>query len=193
MDWTSLIGPAVVAAVVSGIVTTIGFLVNRSTSLTMHQQKLEADRGLAERKFVLDKNLAELKFTYDKEATAWRRRYDLAEQILSSAYEVRDALLWARARVVLDGEGKTRQATEPEAPQLKSDRDSAFVPMERLTAHAKCFATLQTAQDAAVAHFGPSIVGSINQLIAEHRKIATAAAHLIQHASWNEIEAGASC
>ena len=42
MDWISLIGPAVIAAIVSGIVMTIGFLVNRSTSSVMHQQKLTA-------------------------------------------------------------------------------------------------------------------------------------------------------
>ena len=167
----------------------------------MHRQRLETDQKLVERKFDFDKQLAEhkvlleiglaeRKFIYDKELTAWRRRYDLAEQILSSAYEVRDALLWARTRVVLEGEGKTRQATGSESPQLKADRDSAFVPIERLTAHAKCFAALQTAQDAAAAHFGPPIVRSINQLIGEHRKITTAAVHLIQHADWNEDRSG---
>lgn len=178
------------AAGVSAVVALVGFLVNRSTALTMHGQKLDADRELAERKISADIALAERKFAYDKEVVAWRRRYELAEQILSAAYEVRDALVWARARVILKGEGKTREAGKNESAKLKEDRDSAFVPIERLTKHAKAFAALQTAQDVASAHFGSTVVAAIGTLMAEHRRIASASASLVEHAEWNEDRAG---
>ena len=201
MDWTSLIGPAVIAAGISALVswfsTSRRFAVDRelaerriAADLNLAERKFAFDKQLAEHKTALDVNLAEKKFAFEKETVAWRRRYDLAEQILSSAYEARDALVWSRARVVMKGEGETREATGSESPQLKADRDSAFVPVERLTAHAKCFAALQAAQDAAAAHFGSSVVQSISQLLNEHRKIATAAAYLIQHADWNEDRSG---
>ena len=57
-------------------------------------------------------------------------------------------------------------------------------------AHAKAFATLQTAQDTAGAHFGPSVVTAIIALFAEYRKIASASSSLIEHAAWNEDRSG---
>ncbi len=57
MDWTSLIGPAVIAAVVSGIVAVIGFIVSTTTARTIHTEKLDFDRHLAQQKFEFDKDL----------------------------------------------------------------------------------------------------------------------------------------
>lgn len=201
MDWTYFIGPVVIPAAISGLVVWVTSSRRFAVDRELTERKVAADIDLAERKFRFDKELAEhrvqldtalaeKKFAFDKGVIAWRRRYDLAEQILSAAYEVRDALSWARVRVLLKGEGETRQSTEPESPQLKEDRNSAFVPIERLVAHAKAFATLQTAQDTAAAHFDPSVVTAIVALLSEHRKIATASSYLIEHAEWNEDRSG---
>ena len=197
--------PQIIAAVIGGgfvaVVSLVVAVVNQLFTQSMHRQKLKADYALTERKInadielarlkvELDKDLNERKFSFEKEAFAWRRRYDLAEQILSSAYEVRDALSWARVRVVLKGEGGTRQASGPENPVLKENRNSAFIPIERLTANAKAFAALQTAQDTAGAHFGPCAVSAIIALFAEHRTIAAASSSLIEHAAWNDDPSG---
>ena len=59
MDIHSLIGPAVVAAVISSTIAIIGFVLNRSTTLKTHAEKLTFDRELAERKVAADIALAE--------------------------------------------------------------------------------------------------------------------------------------
>jgi hypothetical protein len=68
MDW---IGPAVVAAVVSGIVS-YGALI----------KKLDSERKLAERRFEYDKDLAERRFSYERDLHDHGRRIELAEQPL---------------------------------------------------------------------------------------------------------------
>ena len=47
MDWTSLIGPAVVAAVISGLVSTIGIVISTRATRAIHAEKLSADADLA--------------------------------------------------------------------------------------------------------------------------------------------------
>jgi hypothetical protein len=44
MDWTSLIGPAEVAAGIAGIVSVITLVMNRATTLTTHSQRLAFER-----------------------------------------------------------------------------------------------------------------------------------------------------
>ncbi len=208
MDWGSLIGPAVVAAGVSGVISVIGLVVTTRTARTLHADKLKFDERLAERKFESDKELAERKFRFDKELAehrvqldaalaekkfafdkamiAWRRRYELAEQVLAAAYEARDALSFARARLIWSGEGKTRVATEPESDQVREARDSAFIPIERLAAHSKAFATLQTLQDPMLSHFGPEVMRPISALFEVHHGITTASSILMQMAEARE-------
>ena len=51
--------PAVVAALVSGLVSIVGFMVSARTNLSIHSQRLVFDENQAERKFDFDKELAE--------------------------------------------------------------------------------------------------------------------------------------
>jgi len=157
-----------------------------SADLALAERKFDFDERLAEHKVELDAALAKEKFAFDKALIAWRRQYELAEQVLSAAYEARDALSYARVRLIRAGEGKTRVATEAESDQVREARDSAFVPVERLAANLKAFATLQTLQDPIRAHFGSEAVRPISEILAVHHGITTAAALLIQHAEWNE-------
>ena len=197
MNWTSLIGPAVVAAVISGIVATIGIWISARTARHIHTEKLAFDREQAEQKFEFDKRLAEhkvdldtglaeRKFVFDKDVVAWRRRYELAEQILSAAYEARATLKWARGRLIRQGEGETRKATGPESDKLRDARNSAFVPAERLFQNSKPFDTLQTLQDVAAAHFGPEAVKPISAIAVEHHGITDAVAILLQMVGEND-------
>jgi hypothetical protein len=197
MNWISLIGPAVVAALISGVVSGIGILISARTARSIHTEKLAFDREqtqqrtaaeieLAERKMKADTELAERKFTFDKTLVSWRRRYDLAEQVLASAYEARDTLNWARVRVVLAGEGETRAATGPESQKLRADRNSAFVPIERLARNAKPFATLQALRDTLAAHFGPEATAPVAAIMEVHHSITNAASMLVQLAEFDD-------
>jgi hypothetical protein len=51
MDFSSLIGPAVVAAGVSGVISVISLVVSNRTARRLHTEKLGFDSQLAERKF----------------------------------------------------------------------------------------------------------------------------------------------
>lgn len=143
-DWGALVGPAVVAAGVSGIVTTIGFYINRSTSLTMHEQKLEADQSLAERKFV-----------YDRQQAVFKRRFEFAEQLLADAYRFRAIMKFARNGVAWTGEGETREALPSELPEQKRQRDVYFVPLERLKRDDEFLGVMFARRMTAQALFGP--------------------------------------
>jgi hypothetical protein len=74
MDWTSLIGPAEVAAGIAGIVSVITLVMNRATTLTTHSQRLAFEREQSERKSSADIALAQQKLGLDREFAAWKRR-----------------------------------------------------------------------------------------------------------------------
>jgi hypothetical protein len=65
MDWGAFIGPAVVAAVVSGIISVIGMVVSTRTALALHTEALKSDERLAQRKFEVDEEVAERKANAD--------------------------------------------------------------------------------------------------------------------------------
>jgi hypothetical protein len=155
MDWGNLVGPAVVAASVSGAVTIVGFFVNRSISLKLHQEKIDADRRLAERKVEADTALAERKFNLDQLHALQNRRFELAEAVLSDAYRFRDTMAYVRNGFAFDGEGLTRQSAATETDSLKNVRNSYFVPVERLQANNEFISTLMARQHAAHSLFGP--------------------------------------
>ena len=102
MDWTSLVGPAVVAAVISGLVATVGIWISARTARRIHTEKLrfdreeaertivrevevteakiKADNALVERRFEVDQKLAERRFAYDCRFNDHKRRVELAEE-----------------------------------------------------------------------------------------------------------------
>ena len=137
MDWGTFIGPAVVAAVVSGIIATVGMFVNRSTTIRVHEDKLRADRELAERKFKFDKELAERKFDYDREFHDHKRRVELAETILSDFLQMVDVIQAVRSPLAFGGEGVGRTRHEGETEEQARQRDSYYVPLARLIKHSE--------------------------------------------------------
>ena len=50
IDWTTLIGPAVVAGVIAAVVSIIVAVINRATLRAMHRERLALDRDLADRR-----------------------------------------------------------------------------------------------------------------------------------------------
>lgn len=73
-----LLVPAVVAAVISGLVAVIGFFISARTVRRTHTEKLTLDRELADRKANADIGLAEKKFTFDLELADRKANADIA-------------------------------------------------------------------------------------------------------------------
>lgn len=76
MDWGALIGPAVVAAGVSGVISVAGVIVSTRTARAIHSEKLAFDRDQAAQKFAFDERLAERKFEFDKELAERKFEFD---------------------------------------------------------------------------------------------------------------------
>lgn len=180
MDWTSLIGPAVVAAGVSAIISIISMIVSTRLARHLHSEKLEFDQQLAERKFEFDKDLAERKFRYDRDLHDHKRKTELAEQALIAFYEASDVFVLVRSRGIFGGEGDSRTPNEGENKRQQEKRNTYFIPIERLTREKELFAQLQSLRYAFAAQFGEPAREPFNALWAIHNKIMSSASVLIQ-------------
>ncbi|MGY4160486.1 hypothetical protein ACVINW_006328 [Bradyrhizobium sp. USDA 4461] len=135
MTGNDFIGPAVVAAIVSGIVTIAGFIVSNRTTTRLHSEKLKFDEALAEKKFRFDVDLAERKFRYDRELHDHKRRVEFGEDLLAAFYKMKEVITAARSPAAFGNEGASRPRQENEGESLARTKDMYFVPLERLTKH----------------------------------------------------------
>ena len=151
----ALLGPAVVAAFVSGIITIFGMLVNRYTTIRINDEKLRADRGLAERRFSFDKELTERKFAfdsrlavrkfeYDRELHDHKRRVELAETLLADFYECADVFRAIRSPGSLRNEAAGRKRGENESEEELSARDIYFIPLSRIKENSDFISSLMS-------------------------------------------------
>src|SRR4051812_9019406 len=86
VDWSTFIGPAVIAAAVSGIVSIVSMMMGRSTTIELHRQRLDADQILASRRMEADIALAERRFQLDLDIALRKRQLELAEAVLVDFY-----------------------------------------------------------------------------------------------------------
>lgn len=165
MGWGEFIGPAVVAAVVSGIISVVAMLVNRATMIVLHKDKLGADRDMADLRFSFDKDIAQKKFSFDKDLAERKvdldlklahrkRQQELAEEVLAGFYEVRHLVQGARSPVAYAGEGKTRKREPNETDNISDAKDKYFAILERLEFHQEIIAKLMSRQYRMIAWFG---------------------------------------
>lgn len=165
----SLIGPAVVAAVVSAIVSIVGFYVNRATNLKIHKEKLSADIELAERKFLLDRKLGD-----------WRRRAEIAEQVLADFYTARDIFSEARQPFSFGHEGTTRpDRLHEETEEQARLKDAIYTPWERLSTERVFFFEMQARRYRFVALFGPEAEEPFTVINRSYNEIYRATGHLL--------------
>jgi len=168
MDWGALIGPAVVAAGVSGFISVVGLVVSTRTARAIHAEKLAFDRDqaaqklafderLAERKFEFDKELAERKFQYDHDLHDHKRRVELAEEVLSSFYQMVDIIKAIRSPFGYAGEGKSRPIVADETPEVAQQRDTYYSLVERFEARRKEMADLLSRRYHMIAVFGKEV------------------------------------
>jgi hypothetical protein len=165
MDWTTtFFGPAVVAAVVSGFITVVGFFVTTRSAMKMHGEKLDLDRELAERKFEFDKDMAERKFRYDRELHDHKRRVELAEDVLASFYKARDIILAARSPGGFDTEGHTRPKLEAETDEEKRELNAIYRVLERLNSNSQFFADLDARRYRISTLISPAAMSAFDEL-----------------------------
>jgi hypothetical protein len=115
MNWISLLGPAIVAAGVSGAIVVVGFIF---TTRRLRIDRLEFDCALTAHKVDLDNALAEIRAAADRDHHDLRelkRATQLAEQAVAEFYQVKHIINAGRS---LNGFG-ARWPTETEGyPEL---------------------------------------------------------------------------
>ncbi len=205
-DIAQLLSPPIISAITGVLGVLVGAGITSWTTTRIHKQRIETEQKITQQKIDADIKLSRQKYDFDitlsnhkqelefsllrekykidQSLLIWRRRFELAEQILISVYECRDALIWARGRGIFEGEGKTRKAIEDETPDIKNARDSAYVPIERLERHSTAFARLQTILDSVIAHFGVETAQHIKDIFAIRNGIVMASSMLIKNAEW---------
>lgn len=180
MDYTSLIGPAVVAAGVSGVVSIVGLITSNRTARDIHREKLDFDRKLTEQKFEFDKNLAERKFEYDREFHDHKRRVELAETILSEFLQMNDVIQAARSPFAFGGEADGRTRNEGETEEEARQRDSYYVPLARLMKHSEFVSGLMSKRYRSRAVLGDQIDRAFQEIREVILRVQTSSSTLMR-------------
>jgi hypothetical protein len=154
MDYSSLIGPAVVAAIISSLVSGIGILISVRTTRAIHGERLAFDREQSERRVSAEIALAERKVTLDRGLAAWRRRTEFAEEVLADFYKARDIIEAARSPGGFGDEGNTRQKETWETEDDTRMLNAYFRTVERLSSQADFFSHFLARQHRFTALFG---------------------------------------
>jgi hypothetical protein len=179
MDWGSLIGPAVVAAGVSGFISIVSMVVTTRSARQLHSEKLASDRDLAERKFEFDKDLAERKFRYDRDLHSLKRQIELVEEVLVCFYQVRDVFESARFPGSFSDEGKERPRDPNETEDEARIKDAYYVPIARLNENIELFSKLHSYRHRFEAYFGPEAASAFAEIHRVRVEIFSAAEILI--------------
>jgi hypothetical protein len=190
MELTSLIQPAVVAAVIASLFSVIGLLINRATVRSMHRERLNfderqverkitADIDLAERKFKFDSDLAERRFVYDRRFSDHKRRVELAEEVLAGFLRMRDILREVRSPLAFGNEGEDRPQSDNETDQQAKARRTYFVPISRLLKYSDFINGLMTKRYQMNAYFGPAAEVPFNTIWNVLAQIQSAARMMI--------------
>lgn len=170
------LGPALTATVGAALVAVLSLVVNTGLQIW----KASIDRQIAREKAAADVGLAQRKFDLDVQLTDRKRKADLAEQVLIAVYEARDVFAWVRSRGIFRGEGESRSANHDEPEGLRDQRNTYFIPIERLNREKEVFARLQTLRYAVAAHFGEETAQSLGCLQDARNRIMSAASVLIE-------------
>lgn len=104
-----------------------------------------------------------------------KRRFELAEEALVNTFAVVYALEAIRSAFSWSTEGSTRKQGENETPEQKEKLDQAFVPFERLNAHADKFSALAKSSLLMEAHFDRSVTDNMRVLLGARGRIGSAA------------------
>ena len=151
------LGPAVVAAFVSAVVSGVGVFVNWATTIRMSKERFDSEKTLAKQKQSDELQLAERKFGYERGLYDHQRRVELAEEVLAGFYQSADIVRQIRLPGGVSDEGAPRDRTENETLAQASKLDAYFVPMARIAQHSDFFSGLKSKRYRSRALLGQSI------------------------------------
>lgn len=154
MDFSLLIGPAIVAAVISAFVTATGIIVSSRTANKIHKERLDFDKAIAQRKFDFDTALAERKFNFDIELSNRKRRIELAEETLAECYRIKDSIRAIRSPMSYEHESKSREKDSGESEGTSRLKDAYYAPLSRLDARNETIAPFMARRYRMKAAFG---------------------------------------
>jgi hypothetical protein len=150
---TSLwVGPAVTAAIVSGLVALASLATNTLITLNSNDRRLKAERKALERRGELDLQLAEKRMRLDRHLALSRRRAEVAEAVLGDFYEMARIFEQVRSPMIWAGEMEAEEGV-PEAVT----KNSGYGVIRRLRKHEEFFARLEARRFTAAALFGPEV------------------------------------
>jgi hypothetical protein len=175
IDWENVIGPAVVAALISGVVAVVGFVMSMRTLRTNNEIRMAFDREQAikrseleldilNRKHNIDMDLlkkkadteieiAEKKIHFEKNMLSWKRKFEISERIISEFYFIRDQIKIIRRPLAI---------TNPNGEEKRFDADIELIEhckriIKRLGDTSEKFALIMASKNIAVAVFGQEI------------------------------------
>lgn len=179
VDWAALIGPAVIAAVVSGAIGLISLIVSTRTTRHLHRDRLDADSKIASQKADADIALAERKLALDRSLADWKRRTEFAEEVLADFYRARDIFTDARQPYSRAGEGRTRPGRTTDETDVERYRDTIYTPFERLLLEREFLSTISAKKFRFMALFGTKSGEAFQALTTAYNRISTATSMLI--------------
>lgn len=181
MDFNALIGPAVVAAAVSGIVTIIGNSLSNKSSRAINLEKIASEKDLAERKFEAETDLAERKFKQEQALHDYRRTVEFGEDLLSSFYKLKDVVRAVRGPFSYGDEGATRKRRPNEIEAEAQSRDGFYVPIARLQKETTFISDLLSKKYRAQAVFGNDVHRAFEMTVEVLNKIQIASNMLVEN------------
>jgi hypothetical protein len=174
-----LLGPAIVAAAVSGVISLCGVWVTRSTTIRVNRERFDFDRRLAEQKRSDELQLAERRFQYDRDLHDHKRRVELAEEILTAFYNFAEVLREVRSPGGFKYESEGRSRYENERPEDESKLNAYYVPIARITQQSEYFSGLLSKRYRGRALLGQSIDKAFAELSAAVWEVQTKAMMLM--------------
>jgi len=188
MNWNDLVGPAVVAAIVSGFVTILGNIFSIRSSRSMNAEKIASEKALAERKFEFETDFAERKFRYEQAMHDYRRRVEFGEELLAAFYKLKDTVRSVRGPFSFGNEGETRKRREYENEAEARSRDGFYVPIVRIQKNSEFLSDLTSKKYRAQAVFQNEIHRAFELTVEVLNRIQIASNMLVEQVGQPRLE-----
>src|SRR5262249_18315088 len=174
-----LIVPAVIAAVISGLVAIVGLWITSRTIRRTEDERASFEREQAERRANAEIMLVDEKTSFDRTYEIWKRRTKLAEQVLADFYKARDLIDASRFPGSFGEDGKARPKQSWEDDEDTQILNAYSRPAEQLWKHADFFSQLIARQHQFMALFGHHTGKPFVELLQIRSEILSAAQMLI--------------
>lgn len=179
----SLIGPAVVAAVIAGAFGLITLRANVKLAETVHRQRLKSEREALERRGEIERELADKRMQLDRRLAFERRRAEVAELILMDFYEAKRAFEVTRQPMVFAQEMVAEEGVDDEVI-----KNAGYGVIRRLRGFSELFARIEARRPLAAALLGPNLDDQFQEMVRIHNKIMFAADALLKYRNDQHIE-----